>query len=386
MPLWSELRAWLEERLRRLFQARSASAFQHALLAAQAEASIEGILVVDERGRMISSNSRFAELWGMPADILASRSDARALQHVLDLLVEPKSFLARVQYLYGHPDEISYDELALRDGRIFERYSSPIRGPRGERYGRIWYFRDVTHRKEAEQARFVLERETIQARFVANVSHELRTPIAAIKGSAQTLRLWALDDAESRPALVRSIEHQADRLARMVEDLLRLSELGSLKSPLAPEPVVLAEFVERFLTGLSSRTKRKKLAVVTDVPPSLEVSADLIKLEQIFQNLCENAIAYTPAGGRVEIWARAHEGRALVCVTDTGIGISEQDLPLIFERMHRTQQARAKRPSGTGLGLAIVKSAVEAHGGRVWAQSTPGEGSVFRFTLPLRSS
>ncbi|HZC03882.1 MAG TPA: PAS domain-containing protein, partial [Gammaproteobacteria bacterium] len=125
--------------------------FQKALLEAQSEASIDGILVVSTEGKMISFNRRFVQMWGIPEEVIASRSDEAALQWALDKLVDPQEFLARVAYLYEHPGEESRDEIVLKDGRTFDRYSAPVRDKDGTYYGRVWYFRDVTERKQAEE-------------------------------------------------------------------------------------------------------------------------------------------------------------------------------------------------------------------------------------------
>ncbi|HZY56984.1 MAG TPA: PAS domain S-box protein, partial [Rubrobacteraceae bacterium] len=126
--------------------------FQKALLEAQSEASIDGILVVSTEGKMISFNRRFIEMWGIPDDVIQSRSDEAALQWALDKLVDPQEFLARVAYLYEHPGEESRDEIVLKDGRTFDRYSAPVRDKDGTHYGRVWYFRDVTEHKRADEA------------------------------------------------------------------------------------------------------------------------------------------------------------------------------------------------------------------------------------------
>jgi len=120
---------------------------QNALLKAEQEASMDGILVVDKSGRMVSFNHRFIDMWDIPPDVVASRSDELALKSVMDKLQAPQEFMDRVQNLYAHPDDVSYEQINLRDGRCFERYSSPVLGPEGQYYGRVWYFRDITRRK-----------------------------------------------------------------------------------------------------------------------------------------------------------------------------------------------------------------------------------------------
>jgi PAS domain S-box-containing protein len=162
--------------------------FQHSLLEAQSEATTEGVLVVSPEGRMLSFNQRFAEMWGIPEEVQVSRSDEEALRSVQEKLVDPADFLARVEYLYAHPEVRSHDELALRDGRTFERHSMPLRGPDGHPYyGRVWFFRDITARKQAEQrermflleqtARTLAEASMQRASFLADASRVLSTSL-----------------------------------------------------------------------------------------------------------------------------------------------------------------------------------------------------------------
>ena len=133
--------------------------FQKALLEAQGEASLDGILVVSSDGRILSYNRRFAELWRLPPEVLAQRSDGAALEAVRDQLADPDQFLAQVGLLYANPDATSRDEILLKDGRVFERYTAPVTGPDGTHYGRVWFFRDATEQRDAAQVRDQLVRE-----------------------------------------------------------------------------------------------------------------------------------------------------------------------------------------------------------------------------------
>ena len=161
--------------------------FTNTILSTQAESTIDGILVVDDSGTIISYNKRFVELWGIPPDIVASRSDELALQSVLAKLVDPDEFLSRVEYLYQHREERRRDEISLRDGRVFDRYTAPMIGNDGVYYGRIWNFRDITEWKRAESAREFLVKELEQKnaeldRFAYTVSHDLKSPLITIQG------------------------------------------------------------------------------------------------------------------------------------------------------------------------------------------------------------
>jgi len=204
--------------------------FEAALLLAEHESSPDGILVVDAVGKIISYNRRFVRMWGIPRAIIRSRSDKRAIQSVLNKLVDPRGFVKRVQYLYRHPMKKSKENLILKDGRVFERHSSPILG-KGKNYGRVWNFRDITTLREAESLR---HKEKLRREFVAHVSHELRTPLAAIKGFAETLAHGGLSDVKNRLRFVRTIERHADRLAKLVEELLEVSSPEPRKQIAAP--------------------------------------------------------------------------------------------------------------------------------------------------------
>lgn len=369
--------------LKRTTVSKDELAARNALLLAQQETSLDGILVVDEQGRIQSCNRRFIEMWGIPQDVLDSRSDELALQSVLSKLEDPPAFLARVEHLYSHPEETSQDEIVLLDGRSFDRYSSPVAA--GGRYlGRVWYFRDVTDRKQAEEANALREKDLILREFVANVSHELRTPITAIKGFAETLLLGALEDRENRRGFVVTIERNADRLARLVDNLLALSVLDSGRRGMLLEDVELARFVRDFARTLEPLALRARVSLRLDVSGELRVLADPGQLSQVLQNLIDNAIKFSRPGGMVDVGGAPHEDgqSASIWVRDSGIGIPAVDLPRVFERFHRAD-GRAREVKGTGLGLSIAKQIVELHGGRIWAESVEGSGATFRFTLKL---
>lgn len=223
--------------------------------------------------------------------------------------------------------------------------------------------------------------EKMRKEFVANVSHELKTPLTSIRGFVETLLAGALrDESRSRDFLIR-IEEDADRLHRLIEDLLRLSEIESGEIPLALEEVPLRDAVEKALTVLRQPIEEKKIAVENQTG-SLAVNADRDKLNQVLINLLENAVKFNRQGGKVTLQAEPHENFLKISIEDTGIGIPNEAVPRVFERFFRTDKARSKDEGGTGLGLAIVKHIVELHGGTVSCQSELGKGSTFSFTLP----
>ncbi|MDD5447810.1 MAG: ATP-binding protein, partial [Actinomycetota bacterium] len=178
------------------------------------------------------------------------------------------------------------------------------------------------------------------------------------------------------------ISIETDRLAQMVTELSELSRIESGKISLKVEPLDIGEVVKDTAKRLEAQVRRGGLSLVMDIPSDLpKALADKERVEQVLVNLLHNAIKFTPPGGRIEISAKTEGDSVLISVADTGIGIPPDDLSRIFERFYKADKARAG--GGTGLGLAIAKHTVEAHGGKIWAESTEGGGSTFSFTLPV---
>ncbi|HIJ87624.1 MAG TPA: HAMP domain-containing protein [Desulfuromonadales bacterium] len=246
----------------------------------------------------------------------------------------------------------------------------------GVRQGIVAVFHDITALKKAENMR---------RDFVANVSHELRTPVTIIKGYAETLLDGTLQSDPIRAVrFVEIISSHADRLTNLVNDILTLSSLESKEALIELNPLDVSGTIAKACMLLQERATQKGIAIINDTASGSvpRVSADQGRLEQVMVNLLENAIKYTPDGGTVRLHTE-HDGEFVkVSVSDTGIGIPFKDLPRIFERFYRVDEARTREQGGTGLGLAIVKHIVQLHGGTVSVTSEPGKGSVFTFTLP----
>ena len=224
--------------------------------------------------------------------------------------------------------------------------------------------------------------EMIRQDFISNISHELRTPIASVKALAETLNEGAIEDPSVAKDFLSKINAEADKLAQMVQELGELSRIESGEATLQKRRINIAEAIGRAVDRLRAQADRAGLNLNVAIPPTLpEVVADEARVEQILVNIIHNAIKFTPSGGRISISAKAKDNDILVSVADTGIGIPPDDLPRIFERFYKA--AKSRTGGGTGLGLAIAKHIVEAHGGRIWAESVEGRGSTFNFTLPL---
>jgi two-component system phosphate regulon sensor histidine kinase PhoR len=240
-------------------------------------------------------------------------------------------------------------------------------------HGAVLTFQDVTERRRVDEVR---------RDFVANASHELRTPLTSIRGFVEALEDGALEDAATSRRFLEKIRTHADRMAALVSDLLELSRLESGERPPQWERVPADEVVDEVVGGLSALARAKQIEVVTDVSVA-SVETDRDRLRGVLENLVENALKYTPQGGRVTVAARPEGELAVFEVADDGPGIAAEHLPRIFERFYRVDKARSRELGGTGLGLSIVKHLVESLGGAVSVSSEPGRGSRFVVRVPL---
>jgi two-component system phosphate regulon sensor histidine kinase PhoR len=231
--------------------------------------------------------------------------------------------------------------------------------------------------------------ETVRQDFVSNISHELRTPLASLKALAETLEGGALQDPAAAPRFLKRMITEVDSLAQMAQELLELSAIESGNEELQMEAQYPRELLEVAADRMRMQVERAGLAIHVQADDGLpQVHVDPGRLQQVLVNLIHNAIKFTPPGGEITLAAEAIKGtevaenfgRVRFSISDTGQGIAADDLPRIFERFYRTDKARRK--GGTGLGLSIARHIIEAHGGKIWAESIEGRGSVFQIDLP----
>ncbi|MHB1843289.1 MAG: sensor histidine kinase [Deltaproteobacteria bacterium] len=262
------------------------------------------------------------------------------------------------------------DELALPDGRQLLVRGTPLAGT-----GAVLVLHDLTD---------IRRLEAVRRDFVANVSHELRTPLAAIRGYAETLIDGGTEDPVRAREFSEVIQRHAERLGRLLDDLLELSRLESGHRPLAREPVSCVDAGASVLEIIGPKATRRGVQLENALPDDSPVLGDRDAIEQVLLNLLDNAVKFTPAGARVILSATPANdpSRLRILVSDEGIGIDASHLPRLFERFYRVDAGRSRETGGTGLGLAIVKHLVQALGGEVGAESASGRGSTFWFELP----
>lgn len=263
-------------------------------------------------------------------------------------------------------------ELSVPVRGIFSVNASPMfKG--GEVSGCLMVVHDITEVRRLEAKR---------RDFVANVSHELKTPLTAIRGYVETLLEGAINDKPHALEFLGVIHAQSKRLDNIVSDLLKLSSLESYSVELNKGEVGLKDLSDSLIAGLDSVFKARKAVVSNTIPAGLIVRADAEKLGQVFVNLLDNAVKFSPENAKVEVSAADSPESVKVTVKDSGIGIPQEHLGRVFERFYRADKARSREMGGTGLGLSIVKHVIDLHGGAVGVESAEGSGSSFWFTIP----
>lgn len=257
--------------------------------------------------------------------------------------------------------------------RHFDVYGAPILGVNNEWKGVVLVFHDITELKKLEQ---------IRKDFVANVSHELKTPITSIKGFTETLIDGAMKNEETLTSFLDIILKESNRLQRLVQDLLDLSKIEQHGFTLDLQHVDITQILKEIMVILQKKADEKKINLsFSSAADHIFMYGDSNRLKQIFLNLINNAIAYTPTGGEIIVSIDTENEKVVFSVKDNGIGIEKAEIPRIFERFYRIDKDRSRHSGGTGLGLAIVKHLVEAHHGSISVDSEPGQGSIFTVVL-----
>jgi two-component system phosphate regulon sensor histidine kinase PhoR len=326
----------------------------------------DGVIMADMEGKILLANQTTERLFNFrEKDVITKPLIEVVRDHEIDEIL--KLCLRTVQ-----------TQTAQFESGISKRFLRVIAIPiaEGNLTGALLLFQDLTELRSLQ---------TMRRELVGNISHELRTPIAGIKAMVETLKNSAIDDKEAAMDFLTRIDGEVDRLTQMVSELTELSRIETGRAELRMAPLNLNLLVEEVVAQLHPLAQRQQVTITTDLTTDLPtIRADNDRIRQTLINLVHNAIKFNHPGGKVTVAARADGESAIVSVIDTGIGISKEDLPHVFERFYKADKARPR--GGSGLGLAIAKHTIQAHGGNIWAQSEEGKGSTFSFSLPLKAN
>ncbi len=349
----------MTERLRTQFESLQTERGKSAAVLAQMS---DGVAIFDGQGKTFLLNPAAGHMLGVEVDTAPGRSAAEILRHhrLIELWKECRDS--------GKPNsttvEIGEEQLPLQ----------AVATPLGEslRGSILILFQDLTRLRRLE---------TVRRDFIANISHELRTPLASLQSLTETLHDGAMEDPAAAGRFLDLMQTEIDTLNQTVRELLELSQIESGEVPLTLQPTDPRSMWSSAAQRLQMLAERSGLTLTNDTQETLPpVSADSGRIEQVMMNLIHNAVKFTPAGGKITVSARTSDREVEFSIRDTGVGISAEDLPRIFERFYKADKSRSG--GGTGLGLSIARHIVELHGGRIRVESKEGKGSTFFFTLP----
>lgn len=338
---------------------------QNERLTAIFNSMIEGVIVIDRAGHIVSINPAIERTFGVAKKETEGMLFLEAIRNneiweiISCVLKKGEAVVKEASIIYP-----------VR--KIFQASATPLFESGGV-VGCLVVVHDITEIKRLE---------TMRSDFVANVSHELKTPLTSIKGFTETLLDGALDDKEHGQNFLKIIQGHAQRLESLVNDLLSLAHLESKEIELEKREFDLKKQVEEIVSGFQSQIKKKNISITNELSASLSINADKNRIDQVVTNLIDNAIKFNKDNGAIKIYSQEAGAAIKITVEDSGLGIPGKEASRVFERFYRVDKARSRDLGGTGLGLSIVKHIIELHGGMVGVESTEGLGSRFWFTLP----
>ena len=328
----------------------------------------DGVLATNRRGQIIMINDMAKKQLGIVKDEALNQNILELLHiedeyELRDLITQSPELMIDSQDVYGE-----YISLHVR--------FALIRRESGFISGLVAVLHDTTEQEKEERERRL---------FVSNVSHELRTPLTSVKSYLEALDEGALYDPVA-PDFIKVSLNETNRMMRMVTDLLHLSRIDNATSHLDVELINFTAFITFILNRfdkIRAQDQEKKYELVRDYPiTSVWIEIDTDKMTQVIDNILNNAIKYSPDGGKITVSMKTTDDQMILSISDQGLGIPKQDLPKIFDRFYRVDRARSRAQGGTGLGLAIAKEIIKQHNGFIWAKSEYGKGSTFTIVLP----
>ena len=345
------------------------------VLRAVLDSTVDGILLSDSHGNVQLANRPLVEM----TRELGMQFEGSVVDRLLSVaprMKDPQAFRETMESLRANPSESTFNEFEEAEtGRVFQGWTSIVRGDHDAFIGRIWTMREVTQQRELDR---------MKDEFVATVSHELRTPLTSMMGFLQMIcegEAGALTPEQER--FLAIVYRSSERLQRLVGDLLFVSRLDASGIQLQLDRVRLDRIAQEAVESVAGLAQSRELTLEHDLQEVPEVPAVRERLAQLFGNLLSNALKFTPAGGTVTTRTFSENGVVVGEVEDMGIGIPENEQERLFQRFFRSTTAAAQAIPGTGLGLVISKAIAEAHGGTIRVRSTSGVGTCFRFELPI---
>ncbi|HSJ56760.1 MAG TPA: ATP-binding protein [Anaerolineae bacterium] len=336
---------------------------------------VDGLILIDRHDRVTYMNPCAEEILALPASAVVGQKLDDLHRAIASLVAVPDAMLEQLRLAATCREDAASVDIALVEpnGRTLQARFFPIHHTGEQPRGLGLILRDVTREREVDE---------MKSRLLSTVSHELRTPLASIKGFATTLLRRDVEwDEASRRDFLSIIDEESDRLSELIGNLLDMSRIEAGELAVEPETVDLIPLLRETAAAFQPISSSHDLQIDVDGPLPL-VLADPRRTRQVLRNLIENAIKYSPGGGPVRLGARVHGSSIQVSVADEGIGIEPDMVGRIFDRFYQIDSASTRRVGGTGLGLPISQAIVEAQGGTIWAESEPGAGSTFHFTVP----
>jgi signal transduction histidine kinase len=348
-----------------------------------ANSVIDGFLVVNPYGQKILQNQQTINLWKIPKEVADDPSGLKQVNHVMHMTVNPQQFVAEIDYLRDHPNDMSRDELELIDGTVLDRYSSAVIGPDGKNYGRIWTFHDVTERKKIEKQ--LIELNADKDRFISILAHDLKSPFNSLLGFTDLLRTEIRSyPIEKIEEMVELIYNVVERTYELLEDTLLWASIQSKKITFNPSIANVLELLSDVVKIFEPNATAKKISIKYNAESGLSIQADVYMLKAILRNLISNAIKFTEEGGKIEISAFHADSLSTIKVSDNGVGMQPNIIQKLFSFTPNRSTKGTADENGTGLGLLLCKEFVDKHGGKIWVESIVGNGTTVSFTIPDR--
>lgn len=328
----------------------------------------DGVLATNRRGKITMINDMAKKQLGVQKEEVLNKSILELLK--IENEYELRDLITQVPELMIDSQDANGEYLSLRVRFALVRRES------GFISGLVAVLHDTTEQEKEERERRL---------FVSNVSHELRTPLTSVKSYLEALDEGALSEPVA-PDFIKVSLDETNRMMRMVTDLLHLSRIDNATSHLDVELINFTAFITFILNRfdqIRGQDEEKKYELVRDYPiTSVWIEIDTDKMTQVIDNILNNAIKYSPDGGKITVTMKTTDDQMILSISDQGLGIPKQDLPRIFDRFYRVDRARSRAQGGTGLGLAIAKEIIKQHHGFIWAKSEYGKGSTFTIVLP----